>query len=170
MSPGITPGDVSFLALQGKLVPPKAVRNLSDVQAAYLAGLIDGEGTVTLSRRHRNERRQLVVSIVSTERSLVDWALQATGVGKITRKRVTSDKHAPGLTYSVSNRQALELLRQVSPYLHSYKKTRSLMALSEYIALTPRNGRYRGDLGYQRDRFERAFLAVHSRSEPHSSS
>ncbi len=44
------------------------------------------------------------------------------------------------------------------------------MALSEYIALTPRNGRYRGDLAHHRDRFERAFPAAHSRSEPQTSS
>jgi hypothetical protein len=37
----------------------KAVRSLSIQDAAYIAGLIDGEGTVTLTRRHVNERRQL---------------------------------------------------------------------------------------------------------------
>jgi hypothetical protein len=64
----------------------KAVRELTPEDAAYLAGLIDGEGTITLTRRHSNERRQLVLSISSTERALVEWSLTSIGVGKITRK------------------------------------------------------------------------------------
>jgi hypothetical protein len=32
---------------------------LSKTDAAYIAGLIDGEGTVTLTRKHRNENRQI---------------------------------------------------------------------------------------------------------------
>jgi hypothetical protein len=31
--------------------------------AAYIAGLIDGEGTITLTRLHAGENRRLVVSI-----------------------------------------------------------------------------------------------------------
>jgi len=65
----------------------KVARMLTIDEAAYLAGLIDGEGTISLSRRHANERRQLVVSISSTEPELVDWAASTTGAGKITRKR-----------------------------------------------------------------------------------
>ena len=106
----------------------KVARTLMIDEAAYLAGLIDGEGTITLSRRHANEKRQLVVSISSTEPDLVEWAASATGVGKITRKRTSSDKHAPGLTYSVSNRQALAVLKQVLPFLRSYKKLRARLA------------------------------------------
>jgi hypothetical protein len=136
----------------------KVARTLTIDEAAYLAGLIDGEGTITLSRRHTNEMRQLVVSISSTEPELVDWAISTTGVGKITRKRTTSDKHAPGLTYSVSNRQALAVLSQVQPYLRSYKRLRAKLALDQYLALTPRNGKYTDKLFLQREVFERTFL------------
>jgi intein/homing endonuclease len=45
----------------------RKVRKLSPEQAAYLAGLIDGEGTIALTRKHRGEHRQLMVSISSTE-------------------------------------------------------------------------------------------------------
>jgi hypothetical protein len=138
----------------------KVARTLTIDEAAYLAGLIDGEGTISLSRRHANERRQLVVSISSTEHALVDWAARATGVGKITRKRTSSERHAPGLTYSVSNRQALSVLTQVMPYLRSYKKLRAGLVLDQYLALTPRNGKYTDCLSRQREGFERTFLAT----------
>ena len=89
-------------------------RQLSGEDAAYLAGLIDGEGTIALARRHAREERQLVVSISSTEPELLEWAKSATGVGKITGKRTVADHHSPGLTYSVANRQALAVLAAVT--------------------------------------------------------
>lgn len=50
----------------------KKTKKLPPEVAAYIAGLIDGEGTVTLSRRHANENRQLVISIANTERGLLE--------------------------------------------------------------------------------------------------
>lgn len=141
-------------------MPYRKVRNLSPVDAGYVAGIIDGEGTVTLARRHARDRRQLVVSVSSTERCILEWLQDTIGVGKITGKRVTSDSHAPGFAYSISNRQALDLLRQVAALLRSYKKDRVQMALADYVALTPRNGKYSVDLSRRRDLFERRFLAI----------
>ena len=36
------------------------MKTLSEVEAAYVAGIIDGEGTVTLTRTHRGENRRPV--------------------------------------------------------------------------------------------------------------
>ena len=138
----------------------KTVRSLPPVDAAYLACLIDGEGTIALSRRHANERRQLVVSISSTERDLLEWAQQVTGVGKITRKRTVSPAHAAGLTYSVSNRQALAVLNEVSGYLRSYKRDRARLVLDRYLQVTPRNGKYTGEMSWRRCEFEDVFAAL----------
>jgi hypothetical protein len=138
-------------------------RTLQPASAAYLAGLIDGEGTVTLSRRHANERRQLVVSIVSTEPEILEWVLHEIDAGKVTRKRTVSPRHAPSFTYSISNRQALGLLRQVLPYLRSYKRIRAGMAVSHYVSLTPRNGKYDAAQDAARSQFEMDFLAVKAR-------
>ena len=91
---------------------------------------------------------------------LVEWAADVTGVGKITRKRTSSEKHAPGLTYAVSNRQALAVLEQVMPYLRSYKKFRARLALDQYLAHTPRNGKYTIEQSTRRDHFERSFLDI----------
>jgi hypothetical protein len=97
---------------------------LSEVDAAYIAGLIDGEGTVTLSRKHRGENRQLNVSISSTERNILESVLQRVGAGKITRKRTAKLHHSPSFAYAIWNRQALDLLEQIAPHLTSYKRKR----------------------------------------------
>ncbi|MBK9130305.1 MAG: LAGLIDADG family homing endonuclease [Gammaproteobacteria bacterium] len=144
----------------------RTVNPLSLIDASYIAGLIDGEGTITLTRKHRGENRQLAVSISSTERPLLQYVLDITGVGKITGKHVRYSHHAPGFTYAVYNRQALTLLEQIAPYLKSYKSRRSDLVLQEYLALTPRNGKYSPGLRLKRTAFENRLLAI----KPHEKS
>jgi hypothetical protein len=138
----------------------KQVLQMPPETAAYIAGLIDGEGTVTLARRHRNDRRQLVVSIANTDHALLRFVLEAVGAGKITRKRISAAHHTPSYCYSVANRQALALLRAVHPYLRTYKKTRSRLVLAHYIELTPRNGKYTSELTAKREQFVEEVLSA----------
>ena len=138
----------------------RTMNDLSRCDAAYIAGLIDGEGTITLSREHRNENRRLVVSIASTERCMLDFVAERTGCGKITNKCTTSDRHAPSFAYRLTNRQALDLLTQILPFLRSYKAARAVLAVERYLAVTPRNGKYSLEMKKARDHFEVLFLAT----------
>jgi hypothetical protein len=69
-------------------------------------------------------------------------------------------EHRPGLTYAITNRQALTLLACVHPYLRSYKRHRSALVLAHYVALTPRNGKYTRELAAAREVLEDTFLAL----------
>ena len=137
-----------------------ALNQLTVAEAAYLAGLIDGEGTVTLTTLHRGENRRLVLSIASTERNLLEHARTVLGAGIITSKRTQLPHHAPSFAYRLTNRLALEALRQIEPYLCGYKGKRARLALRHYVALTPRNGKYSEATKQARERFEMAFLNV----------
>ena len=139
------------------------MRDLDPVEAAYLAGLVDGEGTIALTRRHARDKRQLVVSVSNTEIEILRWILVVCQAGKITRKKVASPRHAPGYTYSISNRQALRLCAQIQPFMRSYKRHRAALALDQYVKLTPRNGRYTAEVAQARESFEQAFLALKAR-------
>ena len=143
----------------------RRTKDLPSEVAAYIAGLIDGEGTITLSRLHANENRRLVISIANTEFPLLKFVIDEVGAGKITRKKTTSDRHTPSFCYAVSSRQALALLRQICPYLRSYKKRRAELALRLYESLTPRNGKYTVDLLAERQLFELALLRVVPRND-----
>jgi len=147
---------------------PRTVANLSTSDAAYLAGLIDGEGTIALSRRHARDNRQLVVTISTTESVLVDWALRTIRVGKITSKKPAALHHAPGFTYVISNRQALALLKQVMPFLKSYKAHRARLVLDNYLNVTPRNGKYSLQTRTARAEFEGKFAATSIRKKASS--
>lgn len=138
----------------------KTTKQLTPPIAAYIAGLIDGEGTVTLCRKHKNEYRQLAVSISSTEKYLLDYVLEVVGTGKITSKKTIKTHHSPSFTYAIYNRQALSLLEQISPYLQTYKKYRSRLILKDYLRLTPRNGKYNEDLRAAKQDFEFQLLNI----------
>jgi hypothetical protein len=138
----------------------RSVHSLSVADAAYIAGLIDGEGTITLSRKHAAEGRQLVLSISNTERPILEFALQCIGAGKITTKKTTKNHHAPGFTYAIWNRQALSLLFQIEPFLRSYKRRRAALVRDNYIRLTPRNGKYTASIRAARQQFEMELLAL----------
>lgn len=141
----------------------RKVRKLSPEEAAYLAGLIDGEGTIALTRKHRGEYRQLMVSISSTEQPLLKYVKKVIGAGRITNKCTYQSNHTPSVTYAISNRQALDVLAQVSPYLKTYKAKRAELILRSYVRLTPRNGKYTQALLKERDIFIDKFLHLNPR-------
>jgi len=148
----------------------KKANRIRSTDAAYIAGLIDGEGTISLSRKHRGENRQLVISISNTEGELLRYVQGVSGVGHIIHKNSSNPNHTPSLVYSVTNRQALSLLTQISPYLKSYKSGRAALVLTYYLRLTPRNGKYTLQQREERKAFIGRFLKLHPNSRPSSNS
>ncbi len=141
----------------------RKVKNLSHEDAAYIAGLVDGEGTLSLSHRHRNENRQFVISISNTEAQLLNYVCRTVGAGRITRKRINKSNHTPSGTYAIDNRQALDLLEQITPYLKTYKAKRARLVLDHYLRLTPRNGKYSPTQKKARATFVTKFLLMNPR-------
>lgn len=144
------------------------VKRLPGIEAAYIAGLVDGEGTIALTRKYRLQNRLLTLSISSTEPAMLKFVFRTIGAGRITSKRTYQPNHSPSYTYAVSNRQALDVIGQIFPYLRSYKLKRAKLVLNEYIRLTPRNGKYSPEMARARERFICRFLATraHSVQEP----
>ena len=138
----------------------RIVNRLEPCVAGYIAGLVDGEGTITLTRTHRNERRRIVVAISNTDRALLDYVRDAVGAGHVTGKKTYRPGHSPGFCYCINSRQALDLLSQIAGFLKTYRRARADIALASYIRSTPRNGKYTLALEKQRSNFEREFFAV----------
>jgi hypothetical protein len=140
------------------------MNTLSDVEAAYVAGIIDGEGTITLTRTHRGENRRPVVSISDTELPLLTYVQSVVGAGRITGKMCTREHHSPSFAYTITSRQALQLLAQVCPFLRTYKSKRACLLLEEYVSVTPRNGRYTAEQREAREQLETRFFAISTRA------
>ena len=138
----------------------RVANKLSVAEAAYIAGLVDGEGSITLTRKHRNENRHLGLTISSTEMQLLQFVVDAAGVGRISNKRASRPNHSHSFAYGVYNRQALQLIEQIYPHLLSYKAERCALVLRNYLRLTPRNGKYTVKLAEERSRLESHFLSI----------
>lgn len=138
----------------------KKIKKLKPEEAAYIAAIIDGEGSVTLLRIHSNEYRQLVISISNCDKKMLEWILKKIGLGKILPKKIYNKNHTPTFTYRIVAREALELLKQVTPYLLTYKKQRAQMAIKDLKRLTIRNGKYSQEMLKEKREFVEKFLSL----------
>lgn len=68
------------------------VKTLNVEEAAYLAGIVDGEGTITLASKNKGQNRRLAITVSNTDRELLEWILKVVGVGIITTKRLYKEK------------------------------------------------------------------------------
>jgi hypothetical protein len=138
-----------------KLLPflrGKAIRPLTKTQAAYIAGIIDGEGSITICRRtnpagvHGMKRgcyHRLLLTTNMTHKKTIVWLRAATGLGSVYPARNASQKnHKPSWKWDVWSREALQVLKAVKPYLIT--KTRQADAA---IAFQTPKYRSRGNLG-----------------------
>ena len=84
-------------------------------QAAYIAGLADGEGSFILFRRPYGVGMRL--TLTSTNRRVLDWLVETTGVGSIVQQRRASEKHSQCWIWQVNAQAAATVIRQIRPYL-----------------------------------------------------
>lgn len=141
-------------------VPYKKVRKLSELEIGYIAGIVDGEGTVTLTVKQKGGTRHLAVTVSGTEISLIKYIAKIIGAGRIVNKKVYKDNHTPAYTYTLFSRQALDLLQQITPYLKTYKYKRAKLVLKDYIKVTPRNGRYTPEMIKRKEKFVEKFFSI----------
>ena len=116
------------------------------------------------SRRRQRVGSRCPLPDSSTELPLLLHVRNIVGSGRITGKIRVREHHSPGYAFTVSSRRALAVLAQVLPYLRTYKAERARLLLGEYVALTPRNGKYTPALRAARAVFEERFFAIRVRA------
>jgi len=114
---------------------------MTSEEKAYIAGIIDGEGTVTLSRAHVEELPAPKVSVANNSLELLKWIKEKVGSGVIIKRSRREPQHKDHYVLDISNNWALNLLVEVKKYL-IIKKPHAELLVSRYKAVTPRNGRY----------------------------
>lgn len=99
-------------------------RIMSAVEAAYFAGFIDGEGTITTVRTKRDSSRsgyryQPILQVAQCETNVLEWLRNVSGNGRIVsayvKKREVFHRTLYKLTFSPN--QIRHVLPQVMPYL-----------------------------------------------------
>ncbi|MGX6445347.1 LAGLIDADG family homing endonuclease [Neobacillus sp. K501] len=103
-------------------------------EASYIAGIIDGEGSIPLTRMHENEYRRPCVTIASTDRELLVYIQSLTGGTIINKKNYMPERHKYSFTLNIKKKdRVLSILKQTYPYLRFDKKrNRALWILNNY--------------------------------------
>ena len=110
------------------------------LEKAYVAGIVDGEGTVTLMKHHRNETPIPCVSIANNNLKLLHLIKHGYG-GLICSKRKYQSHHRDSFVWSVRHNRALWFLKEIIQYL-IVKKPQATLILKKYKSVTHRAGKY----------------------------
>lgn len=135
---------------------------MTELEKAYIAGIVDGEGSIMLQKFHSNEYPSPCVSIASTTYELLDWIKCVIGKGTIKQKKnYNSSKHKDCYSYILKYDDAIQLIKEIYPYLIiNAKRRRSELILNNYKDLTPRNGRYSDELLKAKLDFYDEFISI----------
>lgn len=99
--------------LPGKRLSHGHSKKLNEEDEGYLAGIVDGEGTITFARTRKQIQVRLIIP--NTHLPLLAWILEATGVGSVHTR--TRGKSKPLGAWTVFEGTAVTVLRQIEPYL-----------------------------------------------------
>ncbi len=113
---------------------------MREKQKAYLAGIIDGEGTVTLAKHHRNETPTPSVSVANNSLELLRWIKRLVG-GTIVSKKKRQAHHHDAYAWTIRQDKAIRLLKEIKKYLIVKKPQADLIA-AKYKSVTHRAGKY----------------------------
>ena len=110
-------------------------RKFTKLEAAYLAGLIDGEGSILVVQR-REQRNTWRLSISNTYRPVIEWCRAVTGVGSLVSipKRHLNPKHADCWVWQCYSWNAAQTLQQTLPFMTiKREKAETLLGEMGYI-------------------------------------
>jgi hypothetical protein len=95
------------------------IRQMTDAEVAWLAGIFDGEGSIILSQRKRSGTGYVRATITNTVLPLLERVIEVTGVGSITHveKSKNNPRHQDSYTWHAGGAYSLELIRQMRPWL-----------------------------------------------------
>lgn len=118
---------------------------MTDAQAGYLAGMLDGEGWIALgsqrdTRRSSGDNRYhyVMIGVTNTHKPLLDWIQEVTNRGRVHEgSRDHRLGRKPRWMWTCRGWSAADVLRAVRPYLLE-KKARADVAL-EFAAARHRH-------------------------------
>ncbi len=101
-------------------------RDLSEVEAAWLAGLIEGEGWIA------TPDKPLALSVTMTDPDVIEAVRRMTGVGTVRRKSPQRAHYQPSYAWQVHGRAVVDLLRQLRPWFHQRRGERADGVIAKY--------------------------------------
>lgn len=133
---------------------------LSEIDKSYIAGIIDGEGSILL-KPNSNGYRSPTVSITSSDPELIRWIHSSIGCGTIALKPARKITHRDNYHIAIASNNAISLLNEILPYLKIERKIKRAKHIVEnYKNVTPRNGFYTSESRKIKENFETEFYVL----------
>lgn len=124
-----------FLFSKGKRIGPEPTvwDDIQDIDARWLAGIIDAEGSIIVRRESPKGEdygaHAAQVSVGNTSRALLDEVVRIVGQGNVLER---PGQNAPMWYWQASNKVALGILRRIYPFLIvKQRQARCAIALEE---------------------------------------
>lgn len=102
----------------------KATKQLSADALAYLAGIVDGEGCLTLNfkkpgpKSGRRGCHRIVVHVSNTNKAVIEHILRVTGIGRVHPFVAETDRNRKARwQWAAWSNQAIEFLKLIQPWL-----------------------------------------------------
>lgn len=96
---------------------------MKEWDAAYLARISDGEGSITLTRIHKGENRRPCISISSNDIEMLEYIRNIAGGNIYPKKNYNPKKHQDSFTlYFKKKTEVYNILRKTRNFLRVEKK------------------------------------------------
>jgi len=97
-------------------------KEVNVVDAAYIAGLFDGEGSVDFARRKekRGNVQSILMRIEMTDEDVLKWVHETLGVGTVRKRNRSPSRKAhwkDAWVYSIRFRDALHVCKLIWPHI-----------------------------------------------------
>lgn len=132
-----------------------------DTELHYIAGLMDGEGSIMLMKRNGTDKyRCPQISMTSTTFELVKLMRDRFG-GCIRSQKVYQAHHKQSWSWLLTYDKALDFCSEICYLLREPKKRKRAEFLSKgYKLVTPRNGKYTEAMAEKKEQFEKDFVGI----------
>ncbi|MBU0978892.1 hypothetical protein KKF92_03660 [Patescibacteria group bacterium] len=112
--------ELAILQVPGTMVNTVG-KTLSEVNQAYIAGLIDADGAIMASIEHHPEKKykfrvRVIIKVTQKNREVLDWLLHQTKVGIVCKNREIYD------WIIRSQEDVFNLLNKIKPFVRVKKK------------------------------------------------
>jgi hypothetical protein len=103
--------------------PPDAIETLTSEERAYIAGLIDGEGSIYVAAVGPNRERSVypIVTVAMTHRGVIEWLAGRLAAGTVKLHNQTNLRRSPNAKpqyrTQVFGKRAKLLCEAILPYL-----------------------------------------------------
>ena len=108
----------------------KPIREMSPEETAWLAGLFDGEGCISIrAQLNQTGARGVRIQVTNTNRELLEEVKRVTGIGFISMRYRNDPRHKPTFDWQTAGGNAKGVLQLISHRLIA-KKARALEAIN----------------------------------------